>query len=132
MTNFNDNDQFYGNFVNTCTGLDSHFLYPAIQPDPQPPHSSHSSYPSYPPLNLPFPSDDLVCYKPSELSSFAQNEEHYSAILKERRRVQVKFNVQKLRMRRQKEELQNEVAKLKEQIENYKEMQGIHFNHRES
>ena len=63
---------------------------------------------------------DLLKYSPTELCGFAFDERHKAELLKDRRRVQVKFNVQKLRLRRRRDKLQSEVFKLKNEIETLK------------
>ena len=63
---------------------------------------------------------DLMDYSPTQLCVLALDEGHKLELLKERRRIQVKLNVQKLRLRRKKENLKNEIVNLKNEIETLK------------
>ena len=63
---------------------------------------------------------ELIEYSPTQLCGLALDEAHRVELLKERRRVQVKLNVQKMRLRRKKEKLQNEIVKLNNEIETLK------------
>lgn len=63
--------------------------------------------------------DALLTVSPSNLIHYSRNDKHYQEMLKERRRIQVKYNVQKLRLKRQKIKLQNEIFKLTSEINYY-------------
>ena len=70
--------------------------------------------------------DNILSVTPSQLAKLAHNEQHYRMLFKVRRRVQVKLNVQKLRLRRQKKRLQNERDTLNDEIAFLKRQLGIH------
>ena len=70
--------------------------------------------------------DNILSVTPSQLAKLAHNEQHYKILFKARRRVQVKFNVQKLRLRRQKERLLNEKEMLNIEITFLKKQLGVH------
>ena len=60
--------------------------------------------------------ENLVYYTTSELLCLVDNDKHKQELLKERRRQQVKFNIRRMRLRRQKQELVKEIVQLKEEI----------------
>ena len=70
--------------------------------------------------------DNILSVTPSQLAKLAHSEQHYKILFKARRRVQVKFNVQKLRLRRQKERLLNEKEMLNIEITFLKKQLGVH------
>ena len=70
--------------------------------------------------------DNILSVTPSQLAKLAHNEQHYKILFKARRRVQVKLNVQKLRLRRQKERLLNEKEMLNIEITFLKKQLGVH------
>ena len=63
--------------------------------------------------------DALLTVSPSNLIHYAESDEQYHEMLVVRRRLQVKYNVQKLRLKRQKIKLQNEIFKLTSEINFY-------------
>ena len=65
--------------------------------------------------------DTLLTVSPSNLIHYAENDGHYKEMLIERRRLQVKYNVQKLRLKRKKIKLLEEIFKLTNEIDYYKQ-----------